>query len=344
MLYRKSAMALLSLAMFAARGTAIEKNILRGLQAPGVTQGAGVPQQATLQQASGTQQAAGVQGVAPGGAPGGMGQAQQPGASQQYNGGQQANGGVANAGGAGAGGMGQNGMNRPGMQQPGMQQPGMQQPGMQQPGMQQPGMQQPGMQQPGMQQPGAQAGAGQATRPVPLVSALCNMTMLDQSLIALTTVPQCQAPMTTFSTTLEGENFSGLPLPDQVTALDTFCQTPCGPLFNKAITDWRTWCDLNRASFVPLSGGMGGMYSFDGFVSNFGCTKSAGPNGEYCAKLVMEQLMAKPEDTATRCAYYTSCCFGEMHRLVTLTDLKAHAAMLEAKCPGTTAALTTKCA
>jgi len=41
-------------------------------------------------------------------------------------------------------------------------------------------------------------------------------TMLDQSLIALTTVPQCQAPMTTFSTTLEGENFSGLPLPDQV--------------------------------------------------------------------------------------------------------------------------------
>ncbi|EKU21418.1 hypothetical protein NGA_0367000, partial [Nannochloropsis gaditana CCMP526] len=75
-------MALLSLAMFAARGTAVEKNILRGLQAPGVTQGAGVPQQATLQQASGTQQAAGVQGVAPGGAPGGMGQAQQPGASQ----------------------------------------------------------------------------------------------------------------------------------------------------------------------------------------------------------------------------------------------------------------------
>jgi len=60
--------------------------------------------------------------------------------------------------------------------------------------------------------------------------------------------------------------------------------------------------------------------------------------------MVMEYMSAKPEDLAPKCAYYTSCCFGEMHRLVKLSDLETRAASLEAKCPGARAALSSKCA
>jgi hypothetical protein len=35
----------------------------------------------------------------------------------------------------------------------------------------------------------------------------------------------------------------------QTQLLDTFCKSPCGPVFNKVTADWRTWCDANRATF-----------------------------------------------------------------------------------------------
>ena len=55
-------------------------------------------------------------------------------------------------------------------------------------------------------------------------------------------------------------------------------------------------------------------FSFDGFVAEFGCSKTA--TGGYCARLIMDELSAKPDDTAAKCGYFTSCCFGEMHRCV----------------------------
>jgi hypothetical protein len=126
--------------------------------------------------------------------------------------------------------------------------------------------------------------------------------------------------------------------------LDAFCQSPCGPSFDKATADWRDWCDTTEATFLPLGPGDEEMYGFDGFVVEFGCSKSGGPANQYCAKVVMEYMNAGPEDLEPKCAYYSSCCFGEMHRLVILDELQTRAASLDAKCPGARAALASKCA
>jgi hypothetical protein len=92
---------------------------------------------------------------------------------------------------------------------------------------------------------------------------------------------------------------------------------------------------------VPIDTDDDRTYFFDGFVAEFGCSKSA---DQYCAKMVMEYMNAEPEDLATKCAYYSSCCFGEMHRLVKIDDLETRAASLEVKCPGARAALSSTCA
>jgi len=93
---------------------------------------------------------------------------------------------------------------------------------------------------------------------------------------------------------------------------------------------------------LPLGPGEEKMYTLDGFIVEYGCGKSS--SGMYCAKMAMEYLNAEPTDLEPKCAYYTSCCFGEMHRLVKLSELETRAASLDAKCPGARAALASKCA
>lgn len=127
-------------------------------------------------------------------------------------------------------------------------------------------------------------------------------------------------------------------------ALDTFCQTPCGPSFNKAAADWRDWCNNNEEAFVPIGNDDDVTYTFDGFVAEFGCSKSAGNESQYCAKIIMDEMNSEPQDMAPKCAYYSSCCFGEMHRMVKLGDMAQRTVSLEEKCPGTREALASKCA
>ena len=100
--------------------------------------------------------------------------------------------------------------------------------------------------------------------------------------------------------------------------------------------------------------------------------------GQYCAKIVMEQLngtsspfshppthpyhparhsnrlvllypsthppTAGPDDFNPKCEYYSSCCFGENHRIIRLPDMETRSDTLEGKCPGARAALSMKCA
>jgi hypothetical protein len=99
-------------------------------------------------------------------------------------------------------------------------------------------------------------------------------------------------------------------------------------------------CDSNRATFEPIPDD-GKTYSFDGFVAELGCAKSTA--GGYCARVVMDELAAEPDDIAAKCAYFSSCCFGELHRVVKLTDMEARSSTLEAKCPGARAALDLRC-
>ncbi len=110
------------------------------------------------------------------------------------------------------------------------------------------------------------------------------------------------------------------------------------------MTDWRAWCDTNRASFEPIPDGDGKTYSFDGFAAEFGCSKTAGTTGQYCARVVMEEMNAEAEDLVPKCAYYSSCCFGEMHRIVKLEDMETRSDTIEMKCPGARAAFGGKCA
>lgn len=138
-------------------------------------------------------------------------------------------------------------------------------------------------------------------------------------------------------------SFSILLLSLSFQALDTFCQTACGPSFNKATSDWRAWCDIDQKAFLPIGNDDDVTYTFDGFVAEFGCSKS-GDEGQYCARIVMDEMNSEPQDMAAKCNYYTSCCFGEMHRVVKLGDIKKRAASLEATCPGTRDALASKCA
>jgi hypothetical protein len=131
--------------------------------------------------------------------------------------------------------------------------------------------------------------------------------------------------------------------------LEAFCATPCGPSFDKAVTEWRNWCDSKKATFTPMDDvdededeDEDMAVTFDGFVAEFGCSKSAG--GQFCAQLVMAEIAAKPDDLETKCDYYSSCCFGELNRIVKVTDLESRAPALDAKCPGARAALESKCA
>lgn len=167
--------------------------------------------------------------------------------------------------------------------------------------------------------------------------------------------------------------------PDQKQALDTFCKGACGPAFDTAVAGWRSWCvlcfcvfvcrvqgvpppflhthpshtthpthtprcDSDRASFepIPADDGKPPAFSFEGFVAEFGCAKAA--SGNYCARLVVDNLQAAATDTTAKCGYYASCCAGELSRVVRLADAEDRAAKREAQCPGARAALTQKCA
>lgn len=174
----------------------------------------------------------------------------------------------------------------------------------------------------------------------PMVERVCNATELDTLLDTLTAKDECAKDWPTFSERIGTDDFLQLSLDDQTKELDDFCNTACGPVFNAAVSDWRTWCDSNRASFEAIADD-GKDFSFDGFVAEFGCTKNAA--GGYCARVVMDELSAAPDNTKAKCDYFTSCCFGEMHRLVKLTDLEARAAKVETKCPGARAALDLRC-
>lgn len=101
-------------------------------------------------------------------------------------------------------------------------------------------------------------------------------------------------------------------------------------------------CDSSRASFEPIAADDDGKgYTLDGFIAEFGCAKSA--TGGYCARIVVDELAAKPTDVATKAAYYTSCCFGELNRVVKLADMDTRSASIDAKYPGARAALAARC-
>ena len=101
-------------------------------------------------------------------------------------------------------------------------------------------------------------------------------------------------------------------------------------------------CDSTRASFEPIPADDDGKgYTLEGFVAEFGCAKSEG--GGYCARVIMDELAATPDNTTAKCAYFSSCCFGELNRVVKLDDMETRSAKIDAMCPGSRASLTMRC-
>ena len=42
------------------------------------------------------------------------------------------------------------------------------------------------------------------------------------------------------------------------------------------VTEWRDWCGSKLATFEPIPEGDGKTYDFDGFIAEFGCSKTSG--------------------------------------------------------------------
>lgn len=176
----------------------------------------------------------------------------------------------------------------------------------------------------------------------PAVERVCNVTELDARLDALTAKPECATAWPAFSDAMDTDAWTKLSLDDQTQKLDDFCKSDCGAAFDAAVTEWRTWCDSTRASFEPIPADDDGKgYTLDGFVAEFGCAKSAA--GGYCARIIMDELAAAPDNTTAKCAYFSSCCFGELSRVVKLGDMETRSATVETKCPGARDALAMRC-
>ncbi len=57
----------------------------------------------------------------------------------------------------------------------------------------------------------------------------------------------------------------------------------------------------------------------------------------------MDELAAAPDNTKAKCDYFSSCCFGELSRVVKLEDMETRTAKLDATCPGAREAMSMRC-
>ncbi|KAM3569566.1 hypothetical protein VYU27_008334 [Nannochloropsis oceanica] len=230
---------------------------------------------------------------------------------------------------------------------------------------------------------------------------MCDPAAVDGMMDEMDDIEICATDWARFYDRAMGVSWNGRTVQSQGEMIELFCATPCGPVFDGMLKDFRDACqegkgrmmealqegvqageeegeegDAGRWVHVPEFNRL--LYRMLGFVGTYGCMQDS-DTGMLCAELTVRSLSSsasarkppsydaasssgstkknesspetkKPTAAAEearvkqqKCAYYTSCCFGEMMKTLRLAEQDKVMEGLERDCPGATAAAAASC-
>ncbi|EKU20947.1 hypothetical protein NGA_0115702 [Nannochloropsis gaditana CCMP526] len=231
---------------------------------------------------------------------------------------------------------------------------------------------------------------------------MCDPTPVDRRVDQLDLEGACVGSWGGFYDRIVSVTFNARTLESQALRISSFCSSPCGPLFDRQVREFRNACqeglmrmeeqedeeeeeeeeemeagEGEEGTWIPVPSEELLIYRMTGFIGTFGCAQDT-VSGRLCAELIVRSLSASAsanvgtptgvawtkigngkhrkadrerEAAATaqalakkeKCAYYTSCCFGEMMKTLRLGEQAELVEGLERVCPGAREAANASC-